>query len=46
MFGLYGYLLMSVPMMVGGTILAAIIGFLGAHAYETYVGGLRKSCSR
>lgn len=36
---------MTPTMMFGGAILATLSGFLGAHLYETYVGGLRQ-CRR
>ena len=37
---------MTPTTMIGGAILAALTGFLGAHLYETYVGGLRQCCRR
>ena len=37
---------MTPTIMFSGAILAALSGFLGAHLYETYVGGLRQSCRR
>jgi hypothetical protein len=37
---------MTPTMMFGGAVVAALGGFLGAHLYETYVGGLRRCCRR